>query len=44
MDPAQREGKFPIGVLYERTDLKEYTKAYDDIIARAHSGKEAASA
>ena len=44
MDPAQREGKFPIGVLYERTDLKEYTKAYDDIISRAQSGKEAASA
>ena len=44
MDPAQREGKFPIGVLSERTDLKEYTKAYDEIIERAQSGKEAASA
>ncbi len=44
LDEAAREGKFPIGVLSERTDLKEYTKAYDEIIERAQSGKEAASA
>ncbi|MBR1886417.1 MAG: 2-oxoacid:ferredoxin oxidoreductase subunit beta [Schwartzia sp.] len=44
MDPAEREGKFPIGVLYERTDAVEYTKAYDKIIERAQAGKEAASA
>ena len=44
MDETAREGKFPIGVLSERTDLKEYTKAYDEIIERAQSGKEAASA
>ncbi|MBQ8699254.1 MAG: 2-oxoacid:ferredoxin oxidoreductase subunit beta [Schwartzia sp.] len=44
MDPAEREGKFPIGVLYERTDAVEYTKAYDKVIERAQAGKEAASA
>ena len=44
LDEAARDGKFPIGVLSERTDLKEYTKAYDEIIERAQSGKEAASA
>lgn len=44
LDEGAREGKFPIGVLSERTDLKEYTKAYDEIIERAQSGKEAASA
>ncbi len=44
LDEPAREGKFPIGVLYERTDLKEYTKAYDEIIERAQAGKEAASA
>lgn len=37
MDEAAREGKFPIGVLSERTDLKEYTKAYDEVIARAQA-------
>ena len=44
LDETARAGKFPIGVLSERTDLKEYTKAYDDIIERAQAGKEAASA
>lgn len=44
MEEKDREGKFPIGVLSERTDLKEYTKAYDEIIERAQAGKEAASA
>ena len=37
MDEAAREGKFPIGVLSERTDLREYTKAYDEVIARAQA-------
>ncbi len=37
LDEAAREGKFPIGVLSERTDLKEYTKAYDEVIARAQA-------
>lgn len=28
-------GKFPIGVLYENNDVKEYTQAYDELIKRA---------
>lgn len=36
---AQAAGKFPMGVLFERNDLKEYTKAYDGIIAIAQGGK-----
>lgn len=34
----QRNGKFPIGLLYEVTDRKEYTEAYDELIARAQGG------
>ncbi len=34
----QRIGKFPIGLLYEVTDRKEYTEAYDELIARAQGG------
>ncbi len=34
----QRQGKFPIGLLYEVTDRKEYTEAYDELIARAQGG------
>ncbi len=34
----QRSGKFPIGLLYEVTDRKEYTEAYDELIARAQGG------
>ncbi len=44
MDETAREGKFPIGVLFERTDLQEYTKAYDKVIEKAQAAKEAASA
>ncbi len=44
MDEKAREGKFPIGVLSERTDLKEYTKAYDEIIDRAQAAKGGATA
>lgn len=32
-------GKFPIGVLYEVTGQKEYTEAYDELIAMAQGGK-----
>ncbi|MBQ9364523.1 MAG: 2-oxoacid:ferredoxin oxidoreductase subunit beta [Schwartzia sp.] len=35
MTDAEREGKFPVGVLSERNDVKEYTEAYDEIIRRA---------
>ena len=34
----QRIGKFPIGLLYEVTDRREYTEAYDELIARAQGG------
>ena len=36
---AKAAGKFPVGVLFERNDLKEYTKAYDEVIAIAQGGK-----
>ncbi len=32
-------GKFPIGVLYENTEIQEYTAAYDELIKRAQEGK-----
>ena len=38
MTDAEREGKFPVGVLSERNDVKEYTEAYDEIIRRAQGG------
>lgn len=38
MTDEQRQGKFPIGLLYEVTDCKEYTEAYDELIARAQGG------
>lgn len=38
MTDEQRAGKFPIGVLYENNDRKEYTEAYDELIARAQGG------
>ncbi|MDY6029227.1 MAG: 2-oxoacid:ferredoxin oxidoreductase subunit beta [Acidaminococcaceae bacterium] len=39
MDASQREGKFPIGLLYQDTSRKEYTEAYEELIARAQGGK-----
>ncbi len=37
--PAEeRVGRFPIGVLHERTDAVEYTEAYDEVIRRAQGG------
>lgn len=37
--PAEkREGKFPIGVLFEDNSKTEYTAAYDGIIAKAQGG------
>lgn len=39
LDDEARKGKFPIGILFERTDGKEYTKAYDEIIERAQAAK-----
>lgn len=38
MTEEQRVGKFPIGLLYEVTDRKEYTEAYDELIAFAQGG------
>lgn len=38
MTAEQREGKFPIGVLYENNDVPEYTAAYDELIKRAQGG------
>lgn len=38
MTDEQRQDKFPIGLLYEVTDRKEYTEAYDELIARAQGG------
>lgn len=38
MTDEQRQGKFPIGLLYEVTDRKEYAEAYDELIARAQGG------
>lgn len=38
MTEEQRSGKFPIGLLYEVTDKKEYTEAYDELIAFAQGG------
>lgn len=38
MTEEQRAGKFPIGLLYEVTDRKEYTEAYDELIAFAQGG------
>ena len=37
MADEQNAGKFPIGVLSQRTDRKEYTEAYDEVIARAQA-------
>lgn len=34
----QRIGKFPIGLLHEVTGKKEYTEAYDELIAYAQGG------
>ncbi len=34
----QKAGKFPIGVLHEDNTRKEYTEAYDELIARAQGG------
>lgn len=34
----QRVGKFPIGLLHEVTGKKEYTEAYDELIAYAQGG------
>lgn len=38
MTDEQKAGKFPIGLLHEVTDRKEYTEAYDELIARAQGG------
>ena len=35
----KRADKFPIGLLYEDTTKKEYTEAYDELIAFAQGGK-----
>ena len=38
LSDEQKVGKFPIGVLYEDNSRKEYTEAYDELIARAQGG------
>jgi 2-oxoglutarate ferredoxin oxidoreductase subunit beta len=39
MTEEQRQGKFPIGLLYENHDRQEYTAAYDQLIAKAQGGQ-----
>ncbi|MEG0798218.1 MAG: 2-oxoacid:ferredoxin oxidoreductase subunit beta [Acidaminococcaceae bacterium] len=39
MTAEQKVGKFPIGVLYQAEGVKEYTEAYDELIAVAQGGK-----
>ncbi len=41
LDEEKRAGKYPIGVFVDRNDVREYTRAYDDIIERAQGGKTA---
>ncbi len=38
MSAEQRQGKFPVGLLYEDNSRIEYTEAYDQLIARAQGG------
>ena len=38
LSDEQKVGKFPIGVLHEDNSRKEYTEAYDELIARAQGG------
>lgn len=38
LSDEQKTGKFPIGVLHEDNSRKEYTEAYDELIARAQGG------
>ena len=38
LSPEERQEKFPIGVLSERNDVKEYTAAYEEILQRAKGG------
>ena len=38
LSDEQKAGKFPIGVLHEDNNRKEYTEAYDELIARAQGG------
>ena len=39
LSEEQKAGKFPIGVLYKAEGVKEYTEAYDELIAAAQGGK-----
>ncbi|NCD08835.1 MAG: 2-oxoacid:ferredoxin oxidoreductase subunit beta [Negativicutes bacterium] len=39
LNEEQKAGKFPIGVLYQAEGVKEYTEAYDELIAAAQGGK-----
>lgn len=38
LSTEERRGKFPIGVLSERSDVVEYTAAYEEILQRAKGG------
>ena len=38
LSDEQKVGKFPIGILHEDNSRKEYTEAYDELIARAQGG------
>ena len=38
LSDEQKVSKFPIGVLHEDNSRKEYTEAYDELIARAQGG------
>ena len=39
LSAEQKSGKFPIGILYQNNDCKEYTEAYDELIVAAQGGK-----
>lgn len=39
LSEEQKVDKFPIGVLYKAEGVKEYTEAYDELIAAAQGGK-----
>ena len=39
MTPEQRQGKFPIGVLWENNDRIEYNEAYEALIERVQGAK-----
>lgn len=39
LSDEQKAEKFPIGILFQKEGVKEYTEAYDELIAAAQGGK-----